>query len=305
MDITPVFGTVIGGSNPSGSTEINMKTFYKKIDHSMMNWGVIIPRENEEKFLFGEKMKINSSREISISWDKKKYKISIRYQYHPVSKYYYELRWDSNKDFLNRFKKTFIHSFITIKSQKELFDNNKNKKNKIFRTKLNEGQEVCIFTANKKTKEIDFSVFIKIEDKWNTLFQRLLEENVFDFIFDNKDKEYLIQKSTNWIDVKDFNKHKNALNVIYYLADSKNKLLYVGKAKNLGRRVVPRRKHQEMPETWDTFKYDIIRPEFSNLLERIEDHTIRTIASILQNTKKYNSLKIGNYKLVNSQWKKL
>ena len=56
---------------------------------------------------------------------------------------------------------------------------------------------------------------------------------------------------------------------------------------------------------WDKFKYDIIRPEFSHILERIEDHTIRTVASILKNKKNYSSLNIGDYRLVNNTWKKL
>lgn len=60
-----------------------------------------------------------------------------------------------------------------------------------------------------------------------------------------------------------------------------------------------------MPGDWDLFKYDIIRPEFANILERIEDHTIRTVASIIQNNKNYSSLKLGDYVLVNDKWKKL
>ncbi|MFA5015648.1 MAG: hypothetical protein WC549_08935 [Actinomycetota bacterium] len=56
---------------------------------------------------------------------------------------------------------------------------------------------------------------------------------------------------------------------------------------------------------WDRFKYDIIRPEFSSILERIEDHTIRTIASILKNNNDYPSLGISEYKLVNTKWKKI
>ena len=95
------------------------------------------------------------------------------------------------------------------------------------------------------------------------------------------------------------------MNVIYYLVNTKKKLLYVGKAENLGKRVKPRRKHQNMEEDWDLFRYDIIRPEFSKILERIEDHTIRSFASILNNTKNYPSLGLSNFKLVNSNWKKL
>ncbi len=50
---------------------------------------------------------------------------------------------------------------------------------------------------------------------------------------------------------------------------------------------------------------DIIRPEFANILERIEDHTIRTIASILKNDNNYPSLGVGEYRLANIKWKKI
>ena len=37
-------------------------------------------------------------------------------------------------------------------------------------------------------------------------------------------------------------------------------------------RVKPGMQHQKMPGDWDYFKYDIIKEDYSNLLERIEDH---------------------------------
>ena len=56
---------------------------------------------------------------------------------------------------------------------------------------------------------------------------------------------------------------------------------------------------------WDVFRYDIIKPEYSNILDKIEDHTIRAFASILKNKKNYPSLELSSYKLVNSNWRKL
>ena len=56
---------------------------------------------------------------------------------------------------------------------------------------------------------------------------------------------------------------------------------------------------------WDKFKYDIVKPEYSNILERLEDHTIRSFAAIMPNKKDYPTLDICSYKLVNSKWKKL
>ena len=281
-----------------------MKPCYKKVDRSMMDWGFTIPKEFINDFLFNTPLQAGTSREIILLWDKKKYAAKICHVNRTTASNVYQIRWDSNRDFSYKLRKTFIQSYVILKSQKELFDNN-NLLKKHFRTNLEGGQqEVSIFFP-KKNNEIEVSVFIKIENEWNALFERLVDENVFGWLFEKKDKEYLIQKSTHWINVKDFNVHKNAVNVIYYLANTETKLLYIGKADDLGKRVKPGRKHQNMPGDWDTFKYDVIRPEFSNILERIEDHTIRTVASVLLNTNNYSSLNIDAYTLVNSQWKKL
>ena len=278
--------------------------YYKKVDRSMMDWGLTIPKKFWSSFQASNPVTLGTSRDVTIVWDKKKYAAKLchvnRTKYNPV----YQLRWDSNKDLLKKIRKTFIQSYVILKSQKELFDINK-KERKHFRTDMASGKQEVIIIKPKNSKEIEFEVFIKIEDEWNTLFERLAEENVFGWIFDKKDKQYLIQRSTNWIKVKDFKKHANALNVIYYLVNSKKKLIYIGKAENLGNRIKPGRKHQNMDGDWDLFKYDIIRPEFSNILERIEDHTIRSFAAVLKNQKDYPSINISNFTLVNSNWKKL
>lgn len=82
-------------------------------------------------------------------------------------------------------------------------------------------------------------------------------------------------------------------------------MLYIGKAENLGKRVHPGRSHQNMPGDWDKFRYDIIDAKYTNILDKIEDHTIRAFASILRNTKSFSTLGIAGFKLVNNNWKKL
>jgi len=277
------------------------KPYCKKIDRSMMDWGFTLPKKYIKDFEAGDPVnKLKKFRKVNLLWDGKKYEVKLCYVPRKGYSSVHQLRWDNNKEFLNKLRRTFIQSYIILKSQKELFDV-ENKKGKHFRTK--EHQEAILFSP-VDSKTIRTEIFIKIENEWNTLFRRLTEENVFGWLFD-KDKKYLISKSTNWEKVKEFKKHLNAVNVIYYLANTKKRLLYIGKANILGKRVKPGRNHQNMPGDWDLFKYDIIKPEYSNILERIEDHTIRTIASILKNNKGYPSLSLEGYKIVNSNWKKL
>jgi|TARA_B100001971_G_scaffold214511_1_gene252348 hypothetical protein len=268
-----------------------------------MDWGLTIPRDFISDFEGRTPVELGTSRDVEILWDKKKYAAKLSHINRKNASPVYQLRWDNNKELLNKIRKTFIQSYVVLKSQKELFDKSK-KDRKHFRTKLTGEQQEVLRVNPLNEKQIIFDVFIRVENEWNDLFERLAEENVFGWLFD-KNKKYLISKSTNWIKVIDFNHHANAVNVIYYLANTRKKLLYIGKAENLGKRVTPGKKHMDMDGDWDLFKYDIVYPEFANILERIEDHTIRSFASILKNNKKYPSLELSTFKLVNRNWKKL
>lgn len=276
--------------------------YYKKVDRSMMDWGFTIPKQSIEYFDKNKKVLAGKQENVEIIWDKKSYIVKLAHVDRKVGRVY-QLRWDNNKDFLTKLRKTFIQSYVILKSQKELFElSNKTKKH--FRTNLTGGQqEVLIFEIVGDYK-IKCEVFIKIDNEWNTLFERLAEENVFGWLFD-KDRSYLINRSTRWVDVKDFKKHAGAVNVIYYLANTKKKLLYIGKAEILGKRVKPGKNHQNMPGDWDRFRYDILEPEYSKILDKVEDHTIRAFASVLKNAKSLQSLEAGNYKLVNKNWRRL
>lgn len=269
----------------------------------MMDWGFTIPNDYHDVFKRGEEVPLGSSREIEIIWGKKRYpaKLSLvnRIGHTPVL----QIRYDSSKDLINRIRKTFIHSYVVLKSQKELFDKTR-ESGKHFRTNLSGGKTEVLAAQPISKTEVVFSEFIKIDTEWNELFERLADENVFGWLFD-KEKKYLISRSTNWIKVQDFTRHQNATNVIYYLAHSSEKLLYIGKAEHLGKRVKPGNNHQGMPGDWDLFKYDIVKPEYANILERLEDHTIRAFASIMGNTKNYPTLDICSFSLANSNWKKL
>lgn len=269
----------------------------------MMDWGFTLPKDHIKDFEADKPLKPGTSRKIELIWDKKKFTAKLCHVKRKNYSSVHQIRWDNNKDLLKKLRKTFIQSYVILKSQKELFDIEK-KERKHFRTQLSGGQQEVLILKPLNSKQIKLDVFIKIDNNWNALFERLAEENVFGWLFD-KNKKYLISRSTNWFKVKDFPKHKNAVNVIYYLANTKNKLLYIGKAEVLGNRIKPGRRHQNMPGDWNKFRYDIVKSEYSNIIERIEDHTIRAFASILKNNKNYPSLELGDYKLVNSNWKKL
>lgn len=268
-----------------------------------MEWGVTIPIDYIPDFLSGEPIELGTSREVNIIFEDKVYPVRLCFVDRKNYSKVYQLRWDSNKELLKKLRKTFIQSYVILKSQKELFDISK-KQRKYFRSELSGGQQEVLVIHPISAKQIRLEVFIRIKNEWNELFERLAEENVFGWLFEKK-RDYLVSRSTSWIDVKEFSKHSNAVNVIYYLANTKKNLLYIGKAEILGKRVRPRRQHQNMPGDWDKFRYDIIKQEYSSILDKIEDHTIRSFASILKNNKKFPSLDLSPYRLMNLNWRNL
>jgi hypothetical protein len=280
---------------------VNYK-YYKKIDRSMMDWGFTLPKDSIDYFDPGRKIQPGKYFDVEIEWGKKVYSAKLWHINRKIGKVY-QLRWHDNQEFLKKIRKTFIQSYVILKSQKELFDLKK-EKGKYFRTKLQGGQQEVLIFEPLDSKKIKCKIFIKITNEWNTLFERLADENVFGWLF-QKNKSYLISRSTKWIDVGDFKKHAKAQNVIYYLANTKKKLLYIGKAENLGKRVKPGKQHQDMSDDWDKFRYDILKLEYSNILDKVEDHTIRAFASVFENNKAFPSLNSGGYKLVNKNWRKL
>lgn len=269
----------------------------------MLEWGVTIPQEFERDFLAGKKIRPGTGRKVELFYDKQSYTIRLQHVHRRQYGNVYQLRWDINKDLLRKLRRTFILSYVRLKGQKELFDSNKGQR-KFFRGHLEASQQEVMEFRPISSKKIEAKTFIRIEDDWNPLFERLADENVFGWLFE-KDKKYLISHSSSWHKAKDFPRHAGAVNVIYYLANTKHKLLYIGKAEILGKRVMPGRKHQNMLGDWDKFRYDIVRQEHANILERIEDHTIRAFASVLKNTTGYSTLGLSNFKLVNKNWKKI
>ena len=69
----------------------------------------------------------------------------------------------------------------------------------------------------------------------------------------------------------------------------------------MGVRVKPKR-HEI--RGWNKFRYEIIKPEYRHLMRRIEYHTIRSFAKLLENKGKARTLDISEYVLKNKNWEK-
>ena len=266
-----------------------------KVNYSLLHWGFTLPKRLIKEFEGDTKIKTGTHRRIKIKWRGKVYSAKF-YNKNTWAGERYQFIWSDNSELLEKLRTTFIQSYLTLVSKKEL--ESKKPGFKHFRTNLPAGQQEVLIIKPINETEFEFEVFIRIKHPLNALFERLTKENVFGWLF-SPEKDYLISKSTTWMDIKKLKYHTEASNVIYFLSDTKNKELYIGSARKLGKRVKPSRSEIK---GWDRFRYDIIKPQFSPLLRRIEFHTIRAVASLLENKKNSSSLKLSSYKLVNKNW---
>lgn len=272
-----------------------MKDYYKKIDKSFFNYGITIPQSYIEYFIYGLPLELGTSREIIILWKEKEYKARLAHVNRRAGDVY-QIRWDNNRELLSSLKQEFIQSYFAIESQN--FEAKKQKKYYITNL-LGGSQEVIIFKPLDSNR-VELETFIKIETPYDNTFKKLVEENVFGWLSNDKQSDSIITKSTSWYSINDLYNHEEQNHVVYYLADETNKQIYIGSAVRLGDRVKPNR--IEIPE-WNKFRYEIIHPQFHHLLRCIEYHAIMNFARFFSNRGGLTSLCLGDYKLVNKDYK--
>jgi hypothetical protein len=102
----------------------------------------------------------------------------------------------------------------------------------------------------------------------------------------------------NWKPRSKFDSSLEKHNIIYYLIDTQNKLLYVGEAEHT-KRISQFRK--ELPN-WDFYRIDVL-PAWLTRQQRLEIERllIRSFASVMRNNKDIPTKLISDYILVNKK----
>jgi len=261
-----------------------MLEYYLKLKLSCFQSGFTIPKEYEECFIQNNSIPLGKSRKIMLKFNNKIYEASI-IKANRNNNFYYTLRW--NKDFISMLKKEFLYSYITQMRTPE------DKKNKIVR-RIKSKEVLRIRAIDPYNFELD--TFLKEYTEFDYLFTRLVDEDFFGWLTSNENDQIIVYTS-EWFDIKSLPLHQDKEFVIYYLLDDNNNELYIGSAKMLGKRVIPKRK--EIPG-WNKFRYDIVHPGYKNLLQRVENQIINAFARVIKNKLKgiipYN---ISDYTLVN------
>ena len=87
--------------------------------------------------------------------------------------------------------------------------------------------------------------------------------------------------------------------MIYTLLDIKNKLIYLGEAKDLRKRL--KQNYSQIPY-WTNYRYDTPPKNTSTQIRvALERMVIRSYASLLSNSSSVETFNISNYKLVNEK----
>ncbi|MFC1827219.1 GIY-YIG nuclease family protein [Thermodesulfobacteriota bacterium] len=153
------------------------------------------------------------------------------------------------------------------------------------------------FDSDKR--EFKFVAYYKQEPSFPELFKRLIGSPALQKVDDEirkgeKDRVY----KQDWKRKEDLEFEIGAKNVIYYLADTDRKLLYVGEAKDLVKRLS--QKYPAIPH-WNHFRYDVLPQNLDRHRVTIERMLIRDMACLIGNKYKIGSLGISEYTLVNDK----
>ena len=150
-------------------------------------------------------------------------------------------------------------------------------------------------------------VISKQETDFDQMFYFLEDKNLFAFYEDqNKSKKkdkLFIDYSDRWIPKKELKRYSSRANVIYILNNKDDDQIYVGKANTFGDRVKENSSRVAM-EKFDQFLFFELHPEYSFLLDEVENYSIRLFATIFSNLVNIKGLNLEKMKLVNKQIKK-
>lgn len=139
----------------------------------------------------------------------------------------------------------------------------------------------------------------KQEPSFPELFKRLVLSPPIQKIDDSlegKNKGRIYKQ--DWRPRSDLESQLGAYNVIYTLIDTNNKLLYVGEAVDLVKRLS---QHYPSIPNWNFFRYDVLPDELAAYRVTLERMVIRDFAALFSNSKHDSSVSISEYKLANSK----
>jgi len=273
----------------------------KKVDNSLFrSKGTAIPRwvvtkwELEKYFpdVKGVSSKKDKSTETIIMFNNKTYKGNLTCSFPKTRSNKVHRLWLS-EDLKEELKKTFVMSHMRdIESALRGGVGDIEKEIPFW--------EFVDIEFNPDQKQFIFTAHYKQEPMFPDLFRNLAGSPALKVIEDeisNKSK-FRIHKQ-DWKPKEKLETEIGELNTIYTLMDKKNKLIYVGEAKDLRKRL--KQKYPSIPY-WTHYRYDAFPKKVSTEIRvSLERMVIRSYASLLKNKSNVESFKISSYRLANDK----
>jgi len=148
-------------------------------------------------------------------------------------------------------------------------------------------------------KVFKFEAYYRQEPTFPELFKRLIGSPGLKRIDDELGKKgpaRIYKQSWKPREMLEF--ELGAMNVIYMLIDTENKLFYVGEAQDLVKRLSQR--YPSIPN-WNFYRYDVLPGQLTDHRVAIERMLIRGYAELLENKSGIEFKRISDYKLANDR----
>lgn len=268
-------------------------SLFTKLDTPIPNWLADVWSIKE---LFGENTsKKEPNAQVLILFEKQTFIGWVTYAKYQAKDTTYKLFF--SKEFIEKLKDVFIMSFMRSLEGRLRKTSNLHYKNTV-------------------EEDIPFWEFLDIEfDSRNKIFickAHYFQKPIFPELFKQFVQSHLLKEIENTFSqkgifkfIKEDWKPKSSLktmlekrNVIYYLIDTHNYLIYIGEAEST-KRIMQARPY--IPD-WNFFRVDIL-PEWLSRKQRqeLERLVIRSYAAILNNSRFIQTQKISKYILVNKK----
>jgi hypothetical protein len=152
---------------------------------------------------------------------------------------------------------------------------------------------------NRDGRLFRFVAYYTQKPTFSELFKRFIESPILHKIDDELQEKPPFRIYPNiWRSRTELDFELGANNVLYTLIDTKDKLIYVGEAHNLVKRL--RQNHRAIPN-WNYFRYNVLPSQIAKYRKTFEKMVIKDLASVLENKGNIKPIGISEYKLANDK----
>lgn len=259
-----------------GQISVGRPSLTLPVEPSMIRYSVITIPSGHWSVWKSIPKKHGEKTEIKVQWGsgRKKYDAYIRWEKKAKGKTeWMRLRWKD--DLHEHFKNAFCYSCFYEASKR--VPESRNDSQRI--------PELLKITEYEKGIFI-FKPLSIHKTELTPIFRQLIKDGYLDEYIESAKSQKIFQTSSPWIHKDKLKEKWEHRYVIYYLLDSKNKELYIGKATNMTSRVVEGRK--EIPG-WDYFRYDILEKKSRSFMDDIERALIESYSGYLDKNRPFPS----------------